>query len=225
MDYLEKKAIQKQIRQLIHSHIAYFKINQTFKLIDDNMDDHKIDSVMNELMEKISQKKAIVFDMRVYPDWGGFIYHYIYKYFSPTENYFGKYYRPNLKNIGTFVYKDYDYFPTIPNKTTHHYPGKVFIIVSTESQSASEWYTMNLQHIFPHAITMGQKTAGADGDVTKVNLPGDYLLEFTGNGIFYPDHSQTQQTGIRVDEIITYKDKDILENRDLEFERIISLLK
>jgi len=159
------------------------------------------------------------------PDWGGFIYHYLYKYFSPRENYFGKYYQPNLKNIGTFVYKDYDYFPTIPNKTTHLYKGKVFIIVNQASQSASEWYTMNLQHIFPQAITIGQRTAGADGDLTKVNLPGDYLLEFTGNGIFYPDNSQTQQTGIRINEMIKYTDKDILTNRDLEFERIISLVK
>lgn len=43
---------------------------------------------------------------------------------------------------------------------------------------------MSLQHIFPQSVTMGQRTAGADGDVTKVNLPGDYVLEFTGNGIF-----------------------------------------
>lgn len=48
---------------------------------------------------------------------------------------------------------------------------------------------MDLQHIFPQAITIGQQTASAYGDITKVNLPGDYVLEFTGNGIFYPDHS------------------------------------
>lgn len=83
----------------------------------------------------------------------------------------------------------------------------------------------DLQHIFPQAITIGQKAAGAYGDTTKVNLPGDYVLEFTGNGIFYPDHSQTQQTGIKIDEVIQYKDQDIIENRDLEFERILSLVK
>lgn len=111
--------------------------------------------------------------MRGYPDWGGFIFHYVYKYFSPTENYFYKYYAPNLKNIGTFVYlKDsYHYFPEIKDMKTMPYSGKVFIIVDPESRSASEWYTMSLQKIFPQSNTIGQQTAGADGDVVKVNLP------------------------------------------------------
>ncbi len=59
----------------------------------------------------------------------------------------------------------------------------------------------------------------------KINLPGDYLLEFTGNGIFYPDNSQTQQTGIRINELITYKDQDILDKKDLEFERVLKSVK
>ena len=105
------------------------------------------------------------------------------------------------------------------------YSGKVFIIVNPETRSASEWYTMSLQKIFPQSITIGQQTAGADGDVVKVNLPGNYLLEFTGNGIFYPDNSQTQQTGVRIDEVIKYKDQDFLNKKDLEFERVLNALK
>jgi C-terminal processing protease CtpA/Prc len=224
MDYLKEKIQKKENRKLIHHDIAYFKINQTLQFMD-NIADDKIDTVMDSILNDASQKKAIVFDMRAYPDWGGFVYHYIYKYFSPAENYFGKYYKPNLKNIGTYVYKDYDYFPSIPGKTTHQYKGKVFILVNPESQSASEWYSMALQKIFPQSLTIGQQTAGADGDLVKVNLPGGYLLEFTGNGIFYPDNSQTQQTGIRINELIKYKDQNILENRDLEFERVLNLIK
>jgi C-terminal processing protease CtpA/Prc len=223
-DYVNNKNRKIESRRLIHKDIAYFKINETLDFIN-NVDDNKTDAVMDSILKDASQKKAIVFDMRAYPDWGGFVYHYVYKYFSPKENYFGKYYKPNLKNTGTFSYQDYDYFPSIPGKTTHSYKGKVFILVNPETRSASEWYSMSLQKIFPQSLTIGQQTSGGDGDLVKVKLPGDYLLEFTGNGIFYPDNSQTQQIGIRINELIKYKDQDILENRDLEFERVLELLK
>ncbi|WP_426474744.1 S41 family peptidase [Chryseobacterium balustinum] len=225
-NYINNKNEKWTTRELINKDIAYFNINNTLKFIND-VDDDKIDEKMESIILNASKKKAMVFDMRGYPDWGGFIFHYVYKYFSPSENYFYKYYAPNLKNIGTFAYlKDsYHYFPEIKDMKTMPYAGKVFIIVNPETRSASEWYTMSLQKIFPQSITIGQQTAGADGDVVRVNLPGDYLLEFTGNGIFYPDNSQTQQIGVRIDEVIKYKDQDFLDKKDLEFERISNALK
>lgn len=224
VNYLQDKIKKLESRRITHKDVAYFKINETLGFIN-NVDDDKIDTKMDSILGNASQKKAIVFDMRAYPDWGGFPYHYIYKYFSPAENYFGKYYKPNLKNIGTFIYKDYDYFPSIPGKTTHNYKRKVFILVNPETRSASEWYSMSLQKIFPQSLTIGQQTSGGDGDLVKVKLPGDYLLEFTGNGIFYPDNSQTQQIGVRINELIKYKDQDILDKKDLEFERVLNDLK
>lgn len=226
VNYLQDKIRKSENRKIIHKDVAYLKANQTLAFID-KVNDDKIDAVMDSILSNAAQKKAIVFDMRAYPDWGGFFFHYLYEYFSHAENYFGKYYQPNLKNIGTFTYKDQSitYFPTIPGKTTHTYKGKVFILVNPDTRSASEWYSMSLQKIFPQSQTIGQQTSGGDGDLVKVNLPGDYLLEFTGNGIFYPDNAQTQQTGIRIDELMKYQDQDFLDNRDLEFERVLDLMK
>ena len=224
--YLQDKIQKRENRKIVHDDVAYFKINHTYQFIN-KLSDDKMDTVMDSILVDASKKKAIVFDMRAYPDWGGFVHHYVYKYFSPVENYFYKYYAPNLKNIGTFFYLEdrAHYFPEIKDKKTYQYQGKVFILVNPESQSASEWYTMSLQNIFPQSLTIGQQSAGADGDLVKVNLPGDYLLEFTGNGIFYPDNSQTQQTGIRINELIKYKDQDFLDKKDLEFERVLKDLK
>lgn len=224
--YLQDKIQKRENRKIVDDDVAYFKINHTYQFIN-KVNNDKMDAVMDSILVDASKKKAIVFDMRAYPDWGGFVNHYIYKYFSPVENYFYKYYAPNLKNIGTFFYLEdrAHYFPEIKDKKTYQYQGKVFILVNPESQSASEWYTMSLQNIFPQSLTIGQQSAGADGDLVKVNLPGDYLLEFTGNGIFYPDNSQTQQTGIRINELIKYKDQDFLDKKDLEFERVLKDLK
>lgn len=223
-NYINRKNSKTENRSLINKDIAYFKTDATMHFME-NVDDDKLDAKMDSILEDASHKKAIVFDMRGYPDWGGFVFYYVYKYFSPVENYFYKYYEPNLKNLGTFSLRDPKFnYPEIENKTMHSYSGKVFILVNPDTRSASEWYSMSLQKIFPQSITIGQQTSGADGDVVKINLPGDYILEFTGNGIFYPDNTQTQQKGIRINKLIKYTDQDILDQRDLDFETVLNSL-
>lgn len=223
-NYINRKNSKIENRSLINKDITYFKTDATMHFME-NVDDDKLDAKMDSILEDASHKKAIVFDMRGYPDWGGFVFYYVYKYFSPVENYFYKYYEPNLKNLGTFSLRDPKFnYPEIENKTMHSYSGKVFILVNPDTRSASEWYSMSLQKIFPQSITIGQQTSGADGDVVKINLPGDYILEFTGNGIFYPDNTQTQQKGIRINKLIKYTDQDILDQRDLEFETVLNSL-
>jgi len=223
--YLKSKIQTKRTHQLENPDIAYFRIDQTFGMIEE-VDDQEIDKTMKQILDTAASKKALVFDMRGYPDWGGFVYHYIYSYFSPKENYFGKYYQQNLNTIGTFKYASDQktYFPEVEQMNTKPYTGKVFIIVNQETLSASEWNTMNLQHIFPQAITIGEQTAGADGDIKKMKLPGGYTLEFTGNGIFYPNGKQTQKVGVHIDKKIHYQDSDILEGKDLAFDFIESQL-
>lgn len=225
LEYLKTKIEAKKQKKLTHSDIAYFRIDQTFKFIE-TTDDDKVDVEMEKLLTESASKKAIVFDMRGYPDWGGFVYTYIYGYFSEKNNYFGKYYQQALNNIGIFKYNENSetYFPKDKLYTTHPYHGKVFIIVNPDTLSASEWNTMNLQHIFPHAKTLGQMTAGADGDIKKLVLPGNYTLEFTGNGIFYPDGTQTQKKGVKLDEIIEYNDNDLLTEDDKIFSVISASL-
>lgn len=223
--YLKSKIQAKRSHQLKNPQIAYFRIDQTFGMIEE-VDDQEIDKKMKRILDTAASKKAMVFDMRGYPDWGGFVYHYIYSYFSPKENYFGKYYQQNLNSIGTFKYvsDSKTYFPELERMNMKPYTGKVFIIVNQETLSASEWNTMNLQHTFPQAITIGEQTAGADGDIKKMKLPGGYTLEFTGNGIFYPNGKQTQKVGVHIDKKIHYTDSDILAGKDVAFDFIQSQL-
>lgn len=225
-EYIKVKIHTKDEHTITHKDIAYFKINDVISLT--NVPENKLDDHMDSIFTEASSKKALVFDMRGYPDWGGFVFHYVYKYFSPENNHFGKYYKPNIKNIGTYIPISYEtfghYYPYFENKTVHPYKGKVFIIVNSETLSMSEWNTMNLQKIFPQAVTIGQKTAGADGDTTTVALTVDYDLVFTANGIFYDDNTPTQKVGVRINELIRYTDDDIIQKRDLEFERVLKAL-
>ncbi len=225
LSYLKEKQQNKRKKALTHPDIGYFRIDQTFSLIE-NIEDEKINAEMEKLFRNALSKKAIVFDMRGYPDWGGFVYTYVYSYFSNKNNFFGKYYQQNLNNVGTFLYNENveTYFPKEKLYNTNRYTGKVFIIVNQETLSASEWNTMNLQHIFPQAITIGQQTAGADGDIKKLVLPGNYTLEFTGNGVFYPDGDQTQKTGVKIDKKVECNDNDFINKNDKIFTLIEKML-
>jgi C-terminal processing protease CtpA/Prc len=48
----------------------------------------------------------------------------------------------------------------------------------------------------PQAIVVGSTTAGADGNVSPIGLPGGLRTAISGIGVFYPDKRPTQRIGI-----------------------------
>jgi C-terminal processing protease CtpA/Prc len=104
------------------------------------------------------------------------------------------------------------------------YKGKLVIIVNSITQSQAEYTTMALQTV-PGAIVVGSTTAGADGDVTNLTLPGSVVTMYSGLGVYYPDNSETQRVGVRIDVPVHATIQGIREGRDEYLEKAISLLK
>ncbi|WP_131539316.1 S41 family peptidase [Pedobacter nototheniae] len=199
---------------LLKNDIAYFNIDKIIQLF--KSDDEKRDSEMDSIFNLTVKQKAIIFDMRGYPQWSGFIYTYLYKKFGRPEDRFAKYYKSNLNNVGTF---DWNNLPATYHSITvtpeqFKYTGKVMIIVNAQTRSLSEWETMDLQSMFPNAKTIGEQTSGADGDEKYINIPGNYQVHFTGNAIYYPDGTSAQGKGVRIDKIIHPTPSDILTGKD-----------
>jgi C-terminal processing protease CtpA/Prc len=48
----------------------------------------------------------------------------------------------------------------------------------------------------PQALVVGSTTAGADGNVSPITLPGGLNTMISGIGVFYPDKRPTQRVGI-----------------------------
>jgi C-terminal processing protease CtpA/Prc len=69
------------------------------------------------------------------------------------------------------------------------------ILVDEATQSAGEFYVMSFRKA-PGAKVLGSTTAGADGDMARIPLPGDFFANISGLGIFYPDKRPTQRVGI-----------------------------
>jgi C-terminal processing protease CtpA/Prc len=75
------------------------------------------------------------------------------------------------------------------------YRGKVVILIDERSQSQAEYTAMALRKS-PGAVVIGSTTAGADGNVSMIPLPGNFRTMISGIGIFYPDRKPTQRIGI-----------------------------
>ena len=99
--------------------------------------------------------------------------------------------RGDLINPGTFLWREaLSLEPVEP-----HYEGKVVILVDELSQSSAEYTAMAFRSA-SGATVVGSTTAGADGNVSALALPGGLRTMISGIGVFYPDRRPTQRIGI-----------------------------
>lgn len=70
---------------------------------------------------------------------------------------------------------------------------------------------------------VGSTTAGADGDVSAIDLPGGIQTMISGLGIYYPDGTETQQKGVKIDEFIEPTIKGIKLGKDEVLEKALQL--
>jgi C-terminal processing protease CtpA/Prc len=108
---------------------------------------------------------------------------------KPTE--FVRFTTGDLSNPGAFHWTE----PISLTPQRPHYPGKIVILVDEVSQSQAEYTAMAFRSA-PGAIVVGSTTAGADGNVSEIPLPGGLRTMISGIGVFYPDKRPTQRIGI-----------------------------
>ena len=103
------------------------------------------------------------------------------------------------------------------------YAGKVVILVDELSQSQAEYTTMALRTA-PRATVVGSTTAGADGNVSAIVLPGNINTRISGLGVYYPDGRETQRIGIVPDVEVKPTIKGISAGRDEVLEKAVQLI-
>jgi C-terminal processing protease CtpA/Prc len=102
------------------------------------------------------------------------------------------------------------------------YSGQVVTLVDEATQSQAEYDAMTLRAA--GATIIGSTTAGADGDVTSLSLPVEFISQFSGIGIFYPDKTATQRVGIVPDIVVTPTIAGIQAGRDEVLEAAIAFI-
>jgi C-terminal processing protease CtpA/Prc len=112
--------------------------------------------------------------------------------------------------------------PASPNGG--YYRGKVILLGDERTQSHAE-FTMMALRTAPDVTIVGSPTAGADGNVSLITLPGGITTYFSGLGVFYPDGSPTQRVGIVPDIVAVPTIAGIQNGVDEVLERALSLVR
>ena len=148
-----------------------------------------------DFIDQFLSLKKIIIDIRNYPN---NVLYELSNYFNPKPSAFVKVIIPNKYTPGEFIYNQ---TLSAGFQNYKYYKGQVILLVNEQTQSHAEFTAMCLQSA-PNVLTFGSTTAGTDGNVSYLYLPGGIITYFTGIAILYPDNSYTQRIGIKIDSII-----------------------
>jgi len=165
----------------------------TYQELSESVGYLKLSSIESDDVESIvgnvQGKKGLVIDIRNYPN--AFMVYELGGRLITTSQPFARITQVDLKNPGAFSWTP----SLLLEPSTPNYTGKIAILVDETSQSQAEFTAMALR-VGPAAMVVGSTTAGADGNISRITLPGGLLTMISGIGIYYPDKTPTQRVGI-----------------------------
>jgi C-terminal processing protease CtpA/Prc len=197
------------------------KDKKCYKVLEDNIGYITLASIKNEDITEIKKlfkhTKGIVIDIRNYPS--TFVPFALGSYFVSEPTSFVKFTKGNPNNPGEFTFREGAKINSDGNK----YEGKLVVLVNEKSQSQAE-YTAMAFRATKNSTIVGSQTAGADGNVSTIRLPGGLSTMISGIGVYYPDGTATQRIGIVPDIIIHPTIEGIKQGRDELLEKAIQII-
>ena len=222
--------IQQVQRNFIKDYLEFFEMTSPVitKIIEGNIgymylaniNAQNLDSVMNSVLHT----QAIIIDIRNYPN-DGYVIYKLPEYFLSHPEIYARNTHPDYSLPGRFKYKianNETNYSMVGKVNTNPYQGKIILLVDHRTQSAAEWACMALLTA-DRTIVIGNQTAGADGNVTRTKLPGNYNINFSGLGIYFPDGTETQRRGIPIDIKVKYTLQDIIHKNDPVLNKAIEI--
>ena len=167
----------------------------------------------------IKGSKGLIIDIRNYPS--DFPIYELSNYLLPERTPFVKFTAGSLKTPGLFTYGDSLIY--VGHKNEDFYKGKVCILVNEISVSSAEFHAMAYRTA-PNATVIGSTTAGADGNVSSIYLPGGIRTAISGIGVYYPDGKETQRIGIVPDIEVKPTIAGIKAGRDEVLEKAVEII-
>ena len=181
--------------QWLSDEIAYLKIS--------NVEKDQVD----KYVEEAAGSKGLVIDARAYPS--AFVVFRLGQHLIREPTSFVRFTHADLSNPGAFEWSE----PLSIDPVAPAYDGRVVILVDESTLSSAEYHAMAFRAA-PNAMVVGSQTAGADGNVSFLVLPGGLHTLMTGLGVFYPDKTPTQRTGIVPDIEVNPTVAGLREGRD-----------
>ncbi len=176
-------------------------------------------SYLPSIKESVAKTKGLIIDLRCYPS--EFIVFTLGSFLVPDSTAFARFSSGSIENPGLFTFS-----PAIKlgAKNKDYYKGKVVILVDETTVSQAEYTTMAFRTA-PRATVIGSTTAGADGNVSAIVLPGNLQTMISGIGVYYPGGGETQRIGIVPDIVVEPTVGGIREGRDEVLEKAVELIR
>lgn len=225
------------IRQLITDKSLFIRIKDEdpcYRFLNDQIGYVNIANIRYEdisrLKEAFRNTKGLIIDVRNYPPFG--VHTALGTYFVSDTASILKFGIRNPNNPGEFILgitqniENSKLFVCDDMRVNYKEPkhqGKVVILVDEETQSLAEFTTMVFK-AGTNATVLGSPTAGTNGDIATIYLPGGLGIYFTSIGVYYPDGSQTQRIGIIPDILVKPTVEGIRQGRDELLEKAIEII-
>jgi hypothetical protein len=164
--------------------------------------------------------KGMIIDLRCYPNQEKVKGYWNYFQLYPNSTEFGKFTHGSISTPGLFTFTETS---KVGVENPDYYKGLKVILVNDLSLSHAEFMAMKYQ-CAPNTIIIGSTTAGADGNVSTIELPGGLRTRISGIGVYYPDGRETQRIGIIPDIEVKPTIKGIREGRDEVLEKAIEVI-
>jgi len=201
-----------------------YKVNKEekcYKLLDGNIGYVTLANIKDEdipvIKELFKNTKGIIIDIRNYPS--AFTPFTLAPYFVSKATPFVKFTQGNSDNPGEFTFRAGQEIPK-PDET---YQGKLVVLVNENTQSSAEYQSMAFK-AGNNTTIIGSQTAGADGNVSPISLPGGLSTYISGIGVYYPDGTQTQRIGIVSDIKVEPTINGIKQGKDEVLEKAIEVI-
>jgi hypothetical protein len=181
---------------------------------------------VDAMFEKIKDTKAVIFDMRGYPN--GTAWAIAPRLTDKTAVGAALFSRPlltanSLGSSDVLGGAEFLFTQPIPERKGDVYRGKVVMLIDEWAISQSE-HTCLFFESATNVTFIGMPTAGANGDVTNLVLPGEIFVNFSGHAVRHADGRQLQRLGIQPTIKVSPTVKGIAEGRDEILEAAVKFL-
>ena len=189
----------------------------------------KDEDELHDLMETFSKTDGLIIDMRRYPSVP--VLYLLGEYLIPEPREFARMAIPDQEQPGYFYSPEGLYccgsgwmsMTGMDKGEYPHYNGEVILLMDENSKSQSEFTVMALRQS-DNATVVGSSSAGADGDIATLELPGFVTITFSGIGVYTPAGDITQGVGLTPDVICTPTPEGFAQGRDELVEKGIELI-
>ena len=217
------KSYSKVVKRYLYKDLSFIiHEREPFKILDGNIGYVDMGALrakdIKRVMESLKDTRGIIFDIRTYPKE---MLLSITNYISSTTQNFWKKTRPDLNYPGKFIWENGNRGYKEDGELS--YKGKVVLLVNEKTQSSAEFTTMCLQ-TGDNVTTIGSQTSGADGNISDTGFVGGFKTRISGIGIFYPDGTETQRKGVKINIEVKPTIQGIIEGRDEVLEKAIQFI-